>query len=310
MFNIVYADKYDTIFYISGGRMPKRKLHPSYNWQSTLPGNSSQTLWNEFHDLKELPQYINPKSGLLYNTNHSPFLASDSVDNLDPSQFDLSSNYELHHNNRSAGFLELIKQYDKLDYDQFRRIKYDNQLPKRLFYTYNIDSMFLLNPIDYPDISELITIFQGWDKRADTGSSGGAIFLLTYNYITNNRRKWTGTAIGRNDALEIYRHIKNYQRQYFGRSGITLGELQKHVRGEKEMPVWGIPDVITAMYNRPHRNGRLKVVAGESYIELIRFPKNGLPIIETVNTYGASTHYNSPHYSDQMEMFLQQKPRR
>jgi len=39
------------------------------------------------------------------------------------------------------------------------------------------------------------------------------------------------------------------------------------------------------------------------YICFVRYPKNGLPIIESVNTFGASTHPESRHYKDQMEMF-------
>jgi hypothetical protein len=31
------------------------------------------------------------------------------------------------------------------------------------------------------------------------------------------------------------------------------------------------------------------------------------PIIETLNTYGASARKNSPHYTDQMEMFTKQQ---
>ncbi|MGH2553063.1 MAG: penicillin acylase family protein, partial [Chitinophagaceae bacterium] len=51
MFNITYADRYDTIFYISNGKMPRRNPDTSYHWKSTIPGNSSATLWTEFKGL-------------------------------------------------------------------------------------------------------------------------------------------------------------------------------------------------------------------------------------------------------------------
>ena len=44
MFNIVYADRYDTIFYISNARLPRRNPDPQYHWRSTIPGNTSATL--------------------------------------------------------------------------------------------------------------------------------------------------------------------------------------------------------------------------------------------------------------------------
>jgi acyl-homoserine-lactone acylase len=40
---------------------------------------------------------------------------------------------------------------------------------------------------------------------------------------------------------------------------------------------------------------------------LVRYPKSGLPIIESVNTFGASQHSNSTHYKDQMTMFQNQQ---
>ena len=40
---------------------------------------------------------------------------------------------------------------------------------------------------------------------------------------------------------------------------------------------------------------------------LVRYPRTGLPIIETVHSYGSSNRPGSPHYNDQMEMFVEQK---
>jgi len=52
MFNIMYADKYDTIFYINNALMPIRDSSPQYNWRRTVPGNTSKTLWTQFRALK------------------------------------------------------------------------------------------------------------------------------------------------------------------------------------------------------------------------------------------------------------------
>ena len=310
MFNIVYADKYDTIFYMSGGKMPLRDSSNKYVWTSTLPGNTSATLWNTFHPIADLPQYINPKSGYLYNTNHSPFLASAIEDNLNPDSYDRTSNYERYHNNRSERFYELISETQKISYTDFKKIKYDNQLPKQLKYVINIDSINLLSPADHPDIADVLSIYQQWDRKTDTGSQGAAVFKILYDYVVLKMKIWPNKILNNYQIIETFNHVRNYHVKYFGHTGITLGDLQKHVRGEKEYPSWGIPDVLTAMYSSDYRNGRLKVRAGESYIELVRFPKDGLPIIESVNCYGASNRKDSPHFDDQMEMFLnkQTKP--
>jgi acyl-homoserine lactone acylase PvdQ len=36
---------------------------------------------------------------------------------------------------------------------------------------------------------------------------------------------------------------------------------------------------------------------------MVKFSKNALPEILSVNAYGSSAHEDSPHFADQMEMF-------
>ena len=95
--------------------------------------------------------------------------------------------------------------------------------------------------------------------------------------------------------------------KYFGRTNLVLGDVQKLVRGDDALPAWGLPDVLTAAYTEPYKNGTLKVSSGDAYICFVRYPKDdSLPIIESVNTFGASMHPDSPHYKDQVNMFQKQ----
>jgi acyl-homoserine-lactone acylase len=84
-YNIGYADKFDTIFYISNGKMPKR--NPAYDWTKTVPGNSSETLWRPTTKQRSFLKVISPASGFVYNANHSPFKSSGIEDNPDPKDF-------------------------------------------------------------------------------------------------------------------------------------------------------------------------------------------------------------------------------
>jgi acyl-homoserine-lactone acylase len=184
MFNIMYADRYDTIFYISNSKMPRRNPDPKYDWKNTVPGNTSATLWTEFKPIGELPQYVNPASGYLFNTNHSPFLATDAKNNLDKNKFDKNDGYETYHNNRSQRVTELINE-DKVSYSEFKRIKFDQQLPQQLQYWYGIDSMLNLDAASYPVLKEVVTTFQSWDRKSTVTSKGAAIFIITYHYLAD-----------------------------------------------------------------------------------------------------------------------------
>jgi acyl-homoserine-lactone acylase len=310
MFNIMYADKHDTIFYINNALMPVRNAAPQYNWKRTLPGNTSQTLWTEFRTIKALPQYINPSSGFLFNTNHSSFLATGTKDNLDPASFPKQDGWEQYHLNRSVRFLELFPQQDKLSFEKFKQIKFDLQLPSKLQYPYSLDSMLLLPESDHPELASLISSFKQWNKRGDADNKGAAIFLLTYEYLKKNLKGVDARAITQSEAVATFKYVHDYMQTHFGRTDITLGDLQKLVRGNKDWPLGGFPDLLAPQWTAPYKNGQLKSIGGDGLIMFVRFPKVGLPIIETVNMYGASSHPGNKHFDDQVDMYLHQQTKK
>lgn len=302
-FNIVYADRWDSLFYVGNGKIPLRD--PAYNWRSTLPGNTKSTLTKAYHPFEDLPQITNPESGYLFNTNNSAFNASAASDNLSFSAFDPTMGYRQFENNRSLRFMELIDSYGRLSWEDFLAIKYDGTLPDSLVYRINLNPLFRLDPSKAGKGKEVLAIIQQWDKSARADAVGPAHLKLIYNHLASLRK----STISEDDYYEAASWVYDYLMTHFNTVNVRLGEYQKLVRGTKELPLGGIPDVITAMYSKPLRDGMVQGRSGESYIMLVRYPKDGLPIIETVNVYGASNRPESAHYDDQMELFtsLQRK---
>ena len=308
MFNIMYADKHDTIFYINNAAMPVR--NEGYKWTTTLPGNTSKTLWTSFRKLYELPQYVNPKSGFLFNTNHSSFLATAPADNLKFTSYPKEDNWENYSLNRNVRFMELFPRNEKLSYEQFKAIKFDIQLPAVLQYNYNIDSMFLLTESEYPQYASIISTFKNWDKKGNIESKGAAIFLLSYEYLKKKLQGQAKRKITKLEAVETFSYVNNYLQTNFARIDIALGDLQKLVRGNKEYPLAGFPDLLSPQWTEPMKNGSLKSIGGDGLIMFVRFSKEDLPKIETINMYGASSHPESKHFDDQVEMYLQNKTKK
>ncbi len=302
-YNIVYADRYDTIYYISNGRIPVRD--PKFQWKKTLPGNTSATLWTQLHPVADLPQVLQPASGFVYNTNHSPFHSTEGPEN--PVNKDLTMGYETLENNRSLRIAELIAAYPKVSYEDFKKIKFDRQFPAQFAFPPNIDSLFMLQQQNYPAIADMITNLQQWDKRGNTESIGGATFLLAYHIINKTvYNKQRNAILTTAQAVDVLTAVKNDMMEHFGRTNLQLGDIQKLVRGDKEIPLPGLPDLLAPMYSVPYKNGLWKGTQGDAFVELVRFTKNG-PIIETMNTYGTSARKDSPHYTDQMEMYTHQQ---
>lgn len=309
MFNITYADKHDTIFYVNNGLVPVRNPAPQYKWKSTLPGNTSQTLWTGFRKFNELPQYVNPKSGYLFNTNHSSFFATATADNLSADKFPAADGWETWHNNRSIRVVDQIH-VGKLDYETFRKIKFDKQLPETLRYPYNIDTMFLLREKEFPQYASLISNLRSWDKKGTADSKGAAVFLLSYLHLSKKLAGQAPRSITKKEAVETYTYVYEYMMKHFNRTDLALGDIQKLVRGDKEWPLWGFPDLLSPQWTANYKDGKLKSIGGDGLIMFVRFQKNALPQIETVNMYGASAKKGNKHFDDQVELYINQKTKR
>jgi len=192
----------------------------------------------------------------------------------------------------------------------FRRIKFDKQLPQQLQYEYDIDSLLNLDASKYPDVKDIIITLQQWDRKATVDSKGAAVFLLLFYYAANNL---TGKLPGQltiEESIMACRLVRDHMMKYFGRTDLALGDVQKLVRGEDARPAGGIPDVLSAAFSSPYKNGMRKITSGDAYICFVRYPKNSLPIIESINTFGSSSNPASPHYKDQMAMFQNQQTKK
>lgn len=313
MFNIIYADKQDNIFYVSNGKIPYRNPDPKYHWNSTLPGNTRATLWEKFKPFSEKPQHLNPSSGYLFNTNHSPFLATAENENLNPANYDKNDGYETYHNNRSRRAKDLIDSYSKISFEDLKKIKFDRQLPKQILYPYGYssDSLFMVDESKYPQLAPLITSLKNWDHVTNPDSKGALVYNLAYYHISKAMKGNAQSTLTLTQGVEVYQHVYDYLMKNFGTIDLVLGDVQKLVRGKEEWPQGGMPDVLSAVMSKNHENGKKKMVSGDAYIGFVKFPKDGsLPIIETVNTFGASSNPDSPHFADQRALYQAQKTKK
>ena len=262
-----------------------------------------KTLWNEYYLTEELPQVISPKSGYVYNANHSPFKSTSLSENPDSKNYAKNMGYEEYDNNRSTRIFELINNHESIDYDKFKAIKYDNSFPNPFKYSFmDVNNLFKMNPNDYPSIKELLNEIQNWDRKTNIESVGaGTYAMFYYNMVKYYRKSYINKKFGEDIIAQVLQETKQKMLKYFKTTKVKLGDFQKLVRGKKEIPIWGMPDVIIAMNASNYKDGKVKVTHGESYIQFAKFSEKGTEI-ESVISYGSSDHIDSEHYNDQMEM--------
>jgi acyl-homoserine-lactone acylase len=191
-----------------------------------------------------------------------------------------------------------------INYEQFKAIKYDKQLPAQLAYNVDLDVLFNLSSDQFPALSTQVNILRNWDRKATVDSQGAALFAYVYYYWRDKGLK--NGSLSENQAIEALEAALEHFSTHLGTSTPALGDYQKLKRGVKQMPIWGLEDVLAAMRSESVEDGLRKAEQGESYILLVRFRPEGA-LLESINVYGASNQPDSPHFADQMELFATQK---
>ncbi len=310
-YNIIYADRFDTIMYCNYAKVPERT--EGYDWKNVVPGNTSKTLWTKVHPLDFMPTYINPDCGYVFNTNNDPFNATCAEENtLKKSDYPSYMGFEKGNNNRAFRFMELISNYDKISFDEVKKIKFDKCYPGCGTFIESVDYLSYLDPKDYPDISELMMMMRTWNRSVDKSSENATVFLLTFQYIFEKLGVSNGAFIGTLDIpqdlyIEAVRKTKEHLMTYFGRLNVKLGEIQRHVRGTADYPLSGFPDALSANYSQPIENGKFKPYVADSYVQFVQYKTDGSMVLETLHPFGASAKPGSKHYTDQMEIYANQQ---
>ncbi len=146
--------------------------------------------------------------------------------------------YETYDNNRSTRLIELIESYDKVSYDDFKNIKYDNSFPSK--FSYNFMDINLIDEIELDtnhELFEIVNEIQNWNRKTDINSIGAGLYGVLYYHLIYNYadqiRKLTSEdkPVSKEIILSAVSDIKPYLIEHFGKVKITLGEFQKLVRG-------------------------------------------------------------------------------
>jgi acyl-homoserine-lactone acylase len=314
LFNVVYGDKENNIFYLEHGTLPEHDT--IYNWKGLLPGNTSKTLWTKLVPLDSMPHTINPDCGYVFNTNNTPFHASSPECSgaycAIPRQLvdDLPGD-----NNRATRFEEQIHAKNKFSFDDLRKLKFDVSLSKKGGFGESIEPIFHLDENKYPDLKEAIQIFKTWNRVAEVNECAPTLLgLMLFDVF--ERRKLddhnfvTGFNIKEEDWVSAMRTACDTLKARFGTVKVEWGTIHRNIRGDKNLPLRGFADVLSPSYPRQVPGTFwFKPKYGDTYTMFAAFDKNGLTQLAAVQPCGNSLNPKSKHFNDQMELFGRQELR-
>ena len=301
-FNFVYADREGNTMFVHNSLTPKRL--PSYDWTQYLPGDDSRLIWQDYMAFDNLPQVINPASGYIHSANQTPFRVSAEADNPNKDDYTIEDGFPTRMTNRADRGLELLAELESISEQQFFDIKHDKKYSvNSRAYAYlqqaasaDLSAIQGDNLQNYQDAQTLIT---NWDLSTDIENRGAALSacVLGGEWLSEQRGSDAPKAL---DELVRCTDLLMSTR---GRIDPLWGDVNRHVRGDLNIPVAGGPDTLRAIYGMGmEKDGYLTNVAGDGLYYQVSWDAQGDLKVRGVHQYGSATlDETSPHYANQAE---------
>ena len=301
-FNFVYADREGNTMFVHNSLTPKRL--PSYDWTQYLPGDDSRLIWQDYMAFDDLPQVINPASGYLHSANQTPFRVSAEADNPNKDDYGIEDGFPTRMTNRADRGLELLAELDSISEQQFYDIKHDKK------YSVNSRAYAYLQQAASADLSDIQsdslqnyqaaqTLIATWDLSTDINNRGAALSACVLGGEWLSEQK----GITPPTALDELIRCTDLLISKSGRIDPLWGDVNRHVRGDLNIPVAGGPDTLRAIYSmRMDDDAFLTNVAGDGLYYQVSWDAQGNLKVRGVHQYGSATlDEKSPHYADQAE---------
>lgn len=297
--NTTYADKTGNIWYLYNANLPERA--DGYDWRGTVPGDTSATLWKGIIPFERMPQVLNPPCGWIQSCNNTPYMTTE--DPYNPKREDYSDNYGIENSimrNRSWRIRELLSADDSITRDEFETYKFDWNYSAQSQIPQLIEEVLAQYPTGNADYDKALEILKEWDLSCDPDNTHTAIgvgTILPTLAAQLFHQKEPETWASFTNAVQLL--TKN-----FGRVDVPWSTVNLMYRGKERIGLGGGPDTLYAVYGRPQPDGTLKGEAGDSYILMPEWDKDGKLMSRSLHQYGSATKdEQSPHFADQAKLF-------
>ena len=302
--NFVYADREGRIAYVYNARSPIRA--PGWDWEAYLPGDRSDLVWTSFHAFDSVPSVVDPASGFVASANHPPYRATLGPENPDPEAFP-DWGIETRMTNRGHRLLELYGGDASISADEFRAYKYDKRYSVESDARRIVSEVLELDFAGEPGLERAQAHLATWTFGVEVDDRAAALGVVTATPIVVAELQ--GLPVP--SAESSFREAVAVLLQEHGRIDPAWGEVNRFQRGEIDVPIGGGPDVLRAIESfvlRP--DGRYVANSGDCYLLFSEWAEDGTWRVESVHQFGTATlDASSPHYDDQVPLFVSEQTR-
>lgn len=317
MFNTMYADREGNIFYVYNGAVPKRST--KFDWTKPVDGSNPETDWQGYHQLSDLPQLANPKTGFLQNCNQTPFTTT-TDGNPDKGSF---PEYMVREgdNARARISRRILSAKDKFTFEEWAKAAFDTTvIESETHIPLLVGEIEKLRQADQSRAAKLapaVAELKGWNHVSTIDSVAMTLFARWFEKVSRLRAGGSGEQWPMSRALEDV--ISELERD-FGSWRVAWGEvnrLQRIQSGGSErfsdsrpsLPIAGGPGwvgIVFNFYTRAETGQKRKYgVVGTSFVSVVEFgPKiRALSLL----VFGQNADPGSPHHFDQAQLYAKQQ---
>lgn len=309
---ITYADKDGNISHISNTNHPIR--NENYNWTSVLPGDTSATNWatDVLHPIQAIPQVSNPNCGYVYNCNNTVFKMTAPAENLKVEDYPKSFGLLTSNTVRANTFEQQITWYDKVSFEDVRAIRENTHIDLNLMsFRYCTNCADIPQIIaKYPELKAVKVVFDKWNGAFEADNKQASLMALMVVYITEYIVEQFGNLekdVPEKEMVKALLKAEKFLNKHYGTLEVALGTVQKAVRYDVEMPMYGSPNTLANGHFKPYKKGKLKLVQGDTYLFYAKYEENGLTELHNINVFGNSNKKGHPHSTDQLKLYVDKK---
>ncbi len=325
--NLTYADRDGNIFYVWNATLPRRP-RPSGNDTAAVHARSSADIWTHIVPFDSLPHVLNPRSGYIQNAN-DPFHFTNLESPLDSTRYPPPDYPGPDLGLRSQLSLMLVRQQRRVSLEDVVRLKHSYRMLAAERYKDDLlAAVRASNPSE--TVRAAVALLERWDNTVSPESRGSTLFEAWVNrYVTpdagDTRRRtererdlittpWSAAAPlttpdGLADparAASSFAWAVEETTQRYGSYDVAWGEAHRARLGELDLPVGGCSGSLgcfRVLWFDRAEDGKLRVVGGDGWVLAVEFGRDG-PRAYSVLAYGESGKPDSPHHTDQAEMFV------
>jgi acyl-homoserine-lactone acylase len=335
--NFTYADRDGNILYVWNAMHPDRPHAPGGDTLA-IPATESAQVWTRYLSWDSLPRVKNPPGGYVRNDN-DPFHHTNLLHILPPEDFPpdfpeprvrLRSQHSLAlvHGDDLVTLEEVVERKHSMGMLLADRVKDDLVRAVR---SALVDGG---SGNSSEDLAAAIALVERWDNTASAGSRGSVLFVEWWErYLAGAGRAsptpasagfpapaealfrvpWSPdepvtTPHGLADperAVEAFAEAVEAVRDRWGSWDVAWGYVHRARHGGLDLPAGGCDGILgcfRVLWFVEDDDGLRRVRGGDGWVSAVEF--TDVPRAYTVLAYGQSAREDSPHHTDQLQMFV------